>query len=130
MQFVSLYPSIVPFLPRQRAIPSSCVLYPLPSICPALATNGIVQRHHLCTNGSSFGLTDPLLKAPIGFLTGSGDTSCSLRAEVVKLRAAGREVRRRIAWPAVLDAIVVIVRFDRCFVFVCRVMEEWQETVI
>lgn len=28
----------------------------------------------------------------------------------MKLRAAGREVRRRIAWPAVLDAIVVVVK--------------------
>lgn len=31
----------------------------------------------------------------------------------MKLRAAGREMRRRIAWAAVLDAIVVVVRFIR-----------------
>ena len=46
----------------------------------------------------------------------------------MKLRVTGREVRRRIAWAAVLGAIMVMVRCILCFV--CRVMEGSQEAVM
>ena len=54
------------------------------------------------------GKTNPLLKAPTGLRAGSGETSCNLRAEVWKLRTAGRvELTRRMAGERILDAIVV-----------------------
>ena len=58
-------------------------------------------------------LTHPPLNAPMGFLAGRGETSWSLRAEVVNVRREV-EVRRLIAGERVREAIVKEVWLRGC----------------